>query len=87
MKLKFSLIVSLLFSILVPLVFGFYFLVTYVSEDHKERVQDSLEGLTQIAKLRILSSVDRMKETSALVTSRTQLRKSLAELTITSSTE
>jgi len=80
LKLKFSLIVSLLFSILVPLVFGFYFLVTYVSEDHKERVQDSLEGLTQIAKLRILSSVDRMKETSALVTSRTQLRKSLAEL-------
>lgn len=78
MKLKFSLIAALLFSILIPLIFGFYFLVSYMSEQHKSRVQESLEAITQLARLRILSSVDRMKETSALVSSRTQLRKSLA---------
>ncbi len=77
MKLKFSLIIALLSSILIPSIIGFYFLVSYVGEQHKNSVQENLEAISQLAKLRILSSVDRMKETTALVSSRTQLRKSL----------
>ena len=78
LKLKYSLITTLLLSLLIPLLIGFYFLVSNVTHQHKMQVKESLEAITQIAKLRILASVEQIKETTALVSSRTQLRRSLA---------
>ena len=77
MKLRHSLLGVLIFSTLVPLVLGFYFLVSMVTEQHKKQVEESLSAITQIAKFRILSSAQRIKDNTALITSRTQLRRSL----------
>ena len=79
MKLKYSLISALTLSIVIPLVVGFYFLLTHVSNQYKLQVQNNLSAITQIAKLRILSSVERIKDNTALVSSRTQMRKSLRD--------
>lgn len=77
MKLKYSLISALLISCLIPCVIGFYFLVSYINEHNKQQVENNLLAITQIARNRILSSVDRIKDNTALVSSRTQMRKSL----------
>jgi signal transduction histidine kinase/CheY-like chemotaxis protein len=70
----------LFISTVLPLGFGFNYLATYVSDQHKESVQESLEAITQIAKNRILASVKRINDNTALVASRTQLRRSLLAL-------
>ena len=78
MKLKYSLMLALLLSCIVPCVVGFYFLVSYIDEHNKQQVETNLLAITQIARNRILSSVDRIKDNTALISSRTQMRKSLS---------
>ena len=79
MKLKSSIIIALLFSVLLPLVLSFYYLSSFVGEQQKAQVQNNLAAVSQLARNRILSSVDRIIEGTALVSSRTQLRSSLSE--------
>lgn len=69
---------ALLLSCIVPCVVGFYFLVSYIDEHNKQQVETNLLAITQIARNRILSSVDRIKDNTALISSRTQMRKSLS---------
>lgn len=77
LKIKYSLITAVLISCLVPSIIGFYFLVSYVTEQYKEQVQQSLLATTGIARELILSSVKNIQNNTALITSRTQLRKSI----------
>ena len=77
MKLKHSLLGVLMLSTVLPLALGFCFLVSMVTEQHKTQVEESLSAITQIAKFRILSSAQRIKDNTALIASRTQLRRSL----------
>ncbi|MFC4700424.1 ATP-binding protein [Glaciecola siphonariae] len=77
MRLKSSLIIALMASTLIPLMIAFYFLTSFVSKQHTTQVQKGLEAITKIAQNRILSSVDKIEDNTALVASRTQLRTSL----------
>lgn len=67
----------MLISCLLPSIIGFSFLVSYVTEQYKEQVQQSLSATTGIARNLIFSSVKSIQNNTALITSRTQLRKSI----------
>lgn len=77
LKIKYSLITAVLLSCLLPSIIGFHFLVSYVTEQYKEQVQQNLLATTGIARDLILSSVNSIQNNTALITSRTQLRKSI----------
>ena len=77
LKIKYSLISAVLISCLVPSIIGFTFLVSYVTDQYKEQVQQNLSATTGIARNLIFSSVNSIQNHTALITSRTQHRKSI----------
>ncbi|XYK81222.1 MAG: sensor domain-containing diguanylate cyclase [Labrenzia sp.] len=73
-------LLSLLFISMsaVPLFFGLQYLNRQAGELAHERFSDHLTAMSQIAKERIQTAVDRMSDNTKLVASRTQLRIKLA---------
>lgn len=63
----------------IPLFFGLNYINTQSSNYSSIQLENHLEAMSLIAKKRILSAIDRIKDNTASIGSRTQLRLSLAE--------
>ncbi len=84
MKLKHLLIVAFLLISALPLFFGLKYLNQQAGNHSRDLYAQHLSALSNIAKQRILTAVDRIKDNTALVSSRTQMRISLARWNATS---
>ncbi|WP_420402488.1 diguanylate cyclase [Nisaea sp.] len=78
-RLKHLLIIAFIVLSAAPLFFGLQYLNGQFGQYSRQLFSENLAALSQIAKQRLLTAVDRMKDTTALVASRTQLRRNLAE--------
>ncbi|MFC3151813.1 diguanylate cyclase domain-containing protein [Litoribrevibacter euphylliae] len=79
MKLKHLLIVVFVILAAIPLFIGLQFLNQYTGEHHRKLFEEHISSLSLVAKQRIVSVVDRIKDNTALISSRTQMRISLAK--------
>lgn len=78
MKIKHILIATFFLLSAIPLFLALQYLNDYTGKQYRIQIEDKLTALSQIAKGRILGAVDRIKDSNALIASRTQLRISLA---------
>lgn len=78
MKIKHILIATFFLLSAVPLFLALQYLNDYTGEQYRSQIEDKLSALSQIAKKRVLGAVERIKDNNALISSRTQLRLSLA---------
>ncbi|QDG76913.1 diguanylate cyclase [Labrenzia sp. PHM005] len=83
MKLKHILISAFVFVAAVPQFIGLHFLNHRMADQHALDVEANLMALSQIAKERLLASIERIEDNTALIASRTQMRISLKEWTRT----
>lgn len=77
MKLKYLLIVAFVVLSAIPLFSGLQFLNEHSGEHYREQYEDHLSSLSLIAKKRLLTTIDRIRDNTALISSRTQMRISL----------
>ncbi|MDC0663396.1 sensor domain-containing diguanylate cyclase [Marinobacter sp. SS21] len=84
MKLKHLLIIAFLLISALPLFLGLKYLNQQSGNHTRDLYAQHLSALSNIAKQRILTAVDRIKDNTALVSSRTQMRISLARWNATS---
>ncbi|WP_417458454.1 response regulator [Kordiimonas sp.] len=77
MKLKHMLVTAFLVLSVLPLLLGFKFITDYSGEQVETQVQEKLSALSLIAQKRVLAVVDRARDNTALLASRTQMRISL----------
>ena len=61
----------------VPMYLSLQYLNQYTGEQNRSLYKDRLEALSLIAKKRVLAVIDRVQDSSALISSRTQMRISL----------
>jgi diguanylate cyclase (GGDEF)-like protein len=79
MKLKYLLIIVFVTLSAIPLFAGLQYLNERSGEYYREQYKEHLSALSLIAKKRVLTAIDRVRDNTALVASRTQLRISLDE--------
>lgn len=77
MKLKHMLVAAFLLLSVLPLILGFWFITSYTGKQYEAQIEEKLTALSLIAKKRVLAVVDRVRDNTALVSSRTQMRASL----------
>lgn len=77
MKLKHLLITAFLLISVVPFILSFQYYTQHSSEQHQKQIEDNLSAVSLIAKKRVLAVVDRVRDNTALIASRTQMRISL----------
>ena len=77
MKLKYLLIIVFIILSAIPLFSGLQFLNEYSGKHYREQYEDHLSSLSLIAKKRLLATVERFQDNTALISSRTQMRISL----------
>ena len=77
MKLKHLLIGTFIFLSAVPLLIGMQYLHQVTSGHYRFQIEEKLSALSLIAKKRILAVAERIKDSSALVSSRAEMRVSL----------
>lgn len=77
MKLKHAMVLAFLFVAIIPFVLGLQAIQTYTAGQYRAQMENQLSALSQIAKQRILSAIERVEDSTALLESRTQLRLSL----------
>lgn len=77
MKLKHILISAFVFVAAVPQFIGLHFLNHRMADQYRLDVEANLTALSQIAKERLLASIERIEDNTALIASRTQMRMSL----------
>ncbi len=77
MKLKYLLILIFVLLSCIPLFVGLQYLNQTAGAHYRALFEDHLSSLSLIAKKRVLATVERFKDNTALVSSRTQMRISL----------
>ncbi|WP_052741691.1 response regulator [Kiloniella litopenaei] len=77
MKLKHMLIAAFLLVSIVPFILSFQYYTQHSSEQHQKQIEENLSAVSLIAKKRVLAVVDRVRDNTALIASRTQMRISL----------
>ncbi|WP_085905649.1 response regulator [Kiloniella majae] len=77
MKLKHMLITAFLLISVVPFFLSFQYFLQFSSEQHQRDVEARLSAVSLIAKKRVLAVVERVRDNTALIASRTQMRISL----------
>lgn len=77
MKLKHAMILAFLLVATIPFGLGLNFIQDYTASQYRAQFEDHLSSLSQIAKKRILSAIERVEDNTALLKSRTQMRLSL----------
>ena len=87
MRLKYFFIVILICVTVIPLFLSLYYLNRYTNEQFRHQIEEKLEVISLTAKKRIISIIERVRDSTALVASRTQMRLSLAEWNRTRSPE
>jgi diguanylate cyclase (GGDEF)-like protein len=78
MKLKYLLISAFVILSAIPLFAGLHYLNERSGERYRFQFEEHLSALSSIAKKRVISMVDRVRDNTALIASRTQMRISLA---------
>ncbi|MDN3554960.1 sensor domain-containing diguanylate cyclase [Halomonas maura] len=79
MKLKHLLILAFITMSAVPLFFGLNYLNNISGHYARDQFAHHLSSMSKIAEQRILTAVDRIKDNTALISSRTQMRISLEQ--------
>lgn len=79
MKLKYLLILVFITISGLPLLFGLQYFNNQAAFNSREQLKDHLSALSNIAEQRILTAVNRIKDNTSLIASRTQLRSSLSQ--------
>ncbi|WP_417466089.1 response regulator [Kordiimonas sp.] len=77
MKLKHMLVTAFLVLSVLPLLLGFQFITQYTGKQYETQIEEKLSALSLIARKRVQAVVDRVRDNTALVASRTQMRISL----------
>ncbi|WLQ16581.1 diguanylate cyclase [Hahella aquimaris] len=77
MKLKYLLIVAFTLVASLPLMFTLQYLNRFTTEQYHAKIESRLSEISLAHKSRLLSSVERLVESAALISSRTQMRVSL----------
>ena len=83
MKLKNLLVTIFIFISSVPLFFSLQYINLFTEKQFRTQIESKLSALSLVAKKRILAVVDRVKDNTTLLSSRTQMRISLVEWTRT----
>ena len=79
MRLKHLLIIAFVVVSAVPMFLGLQYLNGQFGQYTRQLFSENLSALSLIAKQRLLGAVDRIRDTTSLVASRTQLRHDMAE--------
>lgn len=79
MKLKYVLALAMVFLTATPLFFSLQYLNSFANEQYRLQFGEKLSALSLSAKKRVLAVVDRVNDNTALIASRTQMRKSLEQ--------
>ena len=77
MKLKHLLVTAFLLISVVPFILSFQYYIQHSSEQYQKQIEENLFAVSLIAKKRVLAVVDRVRDNTALIASRTQMRISL----------
>ncbi|WP_431685678.1 diguanylate cyclase [Hahella sp. NBU794] len=77
MKLKYLLIVAFTLVASLPLMFTLQYLNRFTTEQYHAKIESRLSEISLAHKNRLISAVERLMESTALISSRTQMRASL----------